>query len=360
MINIIVTPLLLKCMQRVLVMVAAIVLSLSFSNYSNLVEAESSTEDCWVIVKENYEWVHDDEQMVASHSSESNLTYDSQCRLVEKTVQTIDSLHHYFTSYNEDDTISNTTTYWYGSQGDIIYLWQEEFTYDNGVMINSTWTEFEELDGNLSINQVQTAVYLYDNEGRIILTNTTQGNSYTAVSTNYDAAGNIIEVNTTYNDQLTTSIGYEYNSENKLISETINEFYGSSQFSKTINSTYDQSGKLIFKEQHDEPNNWTIFWNYTYDDNGNKVAENFNRVGNSPWATVTTYTWGYGFEQSVSETDTSDTEEDSPFDICLILVVIALIVGSVYFISNRIAAASAKTLAEMVGNKLVGDMFEEE
>ena len=90
------------------------------------------------------------------------------------------------------------------------------------------------------------------------------------------------------------------------------------------------------------------------------MAENFNRVGNSPWATVTTYTWGYGFEQSASETDTSDTEEDSPFDICLILVVIALIVGSVYFISNRIAAASAKTLAEMVGNKLVGDMFEEE
>ena len=169
-------------MQRVLVMVAAIVLSLSFSNYSNLVEAESSTEDCWVIVKENYEWIHDDEQMVASHSSESNLTYDSQCRLVEKTVQTIDSLHHYFTSYNEDDTISNTTT----------------------------------------------------------------------------------------------------------------------------------------------------------------------------------YTWGYGFEQSASETDTSDTEEDSPFDICLILVVIALIIGSVYFISNRIAAASVKTLAEMVGNKLVGDMFEEE
>ena len=73
MINIIVTPLLLKCMQRVFVMVSAIVLSLSFSNYSNLVEAESSTEDCWVIVKENYEWIHDDEQIVASHSSNRTL-----------------------------------------------------------------------------------------------------------------------------------------------------------------------------------------------------------------------------------------------------------------------------------------------
>ena len=238
--------------------------------------------------------------------------------------------------------------------GDIIYLWQEEFTYDNGVMINSTWTEFEELDGNLSINQVQTTVYLYDDDGRIILTNTTHGTSHTAVSTNYDAAGNIIEVNTTYNDQLTTSIDYEYNSENLLIYETINEFYGSSQFSKTINSTYDQSGKLIFKEQHDEPNNWTIFWNYTYDDNGNKVAENYNRVGNSPWATVTTYTWGYGFEHSSSETDTSETEEDSSFDFCLILVVIALIVGSVYFISNRIAAASAKTWLKWLATNWLG------
>ena len=347
-------------MQRVFVMVTVIILSLSFSNYSDLVEGESPPNDCWVIVKENYEWVHDDEQMVASHSSESNLTYDSQCRLVEKTVQSIDSLHHYFTSYNEDDTISNTTTYWYDSDGEIIYLWQEEFTYDNGVMINSTWTELSDLDGNLSVNQVHTAVYFYDNDGRIILTNTTHGTSHTEVSTNYDAAGNIIEVNTTYNGQLTTSIDYEYNSENLLIYETINEFYGSSQFSKTINSTYDQSGKLIFKEQHDEPNNWTIFWNYSYDDNGNKVAENYNRVGNSPWETVTTYTWGYGFEQSALEIDTSETEEDSSFDICLILVVIALIVGSIYFVSNRIAAASAKTLAEMVGNKLVGDMFEEE
>ena len=168
--------------------------------------------------------------MVASHSSESNLTYDSQCRLVEKTVQSIDSLHHYFTSYNEDDTISNTTTYWYDSDGEIIYLWQEEFTYDNGVMINSTWTELSDLDGNLSVNQVHTAVYFYDNDGRIILTNTTHGTSHTEVSTNYDAAGNIIEVNTTYNGQLTTSIDYEYNSENLLIYETINEFYGSSQF----------------------------------------------------------------------------------------------------------------------------------
>ena len=347
-------------MQRVFVMVTVIILSLSFSNYSDLVEGESPPNDCWVIVKENYEWVHDNEQIVAIHSSESNLTYDSQCRLVEKTVQSIDSLHHYFTSYNEDDTISNTSTYWYDSDGEIIYLWQEEFTYDNGVMINSTWTEFSDLDGNLSINQVHTTVYLYDDDGRIILTNSTHGTSHTEESTIYDAAGNIIEVNTTYNGQLTTSIDYEYNSENLLIYETINEFYGSSQFSKTINSTYDQSGKLIFKEQHDEPNNWTIFWNYSYDDNGNKVAENYNRVGNSPWATVTTYTWGYGFEQSALETDTSETEEDSSFDFCLILVVIALIVGSVYFISNRIAAASAKTLAEMVGNKLVGDMFEEE
>lgn len=360
MINIIVTLLLLTCMKRASLMAAIVILSLCFTNYCPHVAGESQTDDCWVIIKENYEWVHDDEQMVASHSSESNLTYDSQCRLVEKTVQTIDSLHHYFTSYNEDDTISNTTTYWYGSDGDIISLWEEGFTYDNGVLINSTSTEFSYFDGNLSVNQVQTVVYHYDSEDRIILTNTTRDNSYTEVSTNYDPEGNIEAVNTTTNDQLTSSIDYEYNSENLLIYETINEFYGSSQFSKTINSTYDQSGKLIFKEQHDGPNNWTIFWNYTYDANGNKVSENFNRVGNSPWATVTTYTWGYGIEQSASETDTSDTEEDSSLDICLILVVIALIVGSVYFISNRIAAASVKTLAEMVGNKLVGDILEEE
>ena len=74
------------------------------------------------------------------------------------------------------------------------------------------------------INQTHRSVYLYDDDGRIILTNSTHGTSHTEVSTNYDVAGNIIEVNTTYNGQLTTSIDYEYNSENLLIYETINEF----------------------------------------------------------------------------------------------------------------------------------------
>ena len=50
-------------------MVTVIILSLSFSNYSDLVEG--ILNDCWVIVKENYEWVHDDEQIVAISSNQT-------------------------------------------------------------------------------------------------------------------------------------------------------------------------------------------------------------------------------------------------------------------------------------------------
>ena len=345
-------------MQRTALLMAVMIGILCFSN-SYLVAAEESESDyCWVIVKENYEWVHEDEEMVEMHSTESNLTYDSHCRLVERTDTSYDSLHHDFISYNEDSTISNTSRYWYDSDGEIIYLWQEGFAYENGVLTTSNWVEFSNYDGNLSVNQEYTTRYGYDSEGREILTNSTTGESFTTVDTSYDENGNIAYVNTSINGQLRTSIEYQYNSENLVITETSTTIYGSSQNSLNTNYSYDDSWKLVSTEQYDGANNWTIYQNYTYDDRGNKIVKEYNRVGNSPWATITTFTWGYGVEQSDSQTEqnVSSTEDDSSSNMWWILLLIVLILAVASFVLNRGQADVIDTLVD----KIVKQKFEEE
>ena len=93
-------------MQRITLLVAALMLTLCLTNSYAAEENQSESEDCWVIVKETYEWITDDEEMAAMHYEESNLTYDSECRLIERTDESYDSSNHDFTSYNEDGTIS--------------------------------------------------------------------------------------------------------------------------------------------------------------------------------------------------------------------------------------------------------------
>ena len=269
-------------------------ISLCFSNLYAVSAEDSETDDCWVIIKENYEWITEDEEMAAMHSMESNLSYDSQCRLFERTDTTYDSLHHKFISYNEDSTISNTSLYWYDSDGDVIYLWQETFAYQGDLVSASTWAEFSNNGGNYSLNQEQHTVYSYDSQGREVLTNSSYGDSSYTVETTYDESGNMAKVDSSTNGELSSSIEYEYDATNVLTSETLTNIYGSSQFSKTTNYSYDDSGKLVSKEQHDGPNNWTSYWNYTYDERGNKITEEFTRTGNSPWASITTFTWNYG------------------------------------------------------------------
>ena len=181
-------------MQRTSLWMAFILVSLCFSNSYAVSADDSETDECWVIVKENYEWIHEDEEMVAIHSRESNLSYDSQCRLIERTDTTSDMLEHKFIFYNEDSTISNTSLYWYDSDGDIIYLWEETFAYQDGLLTADTWTEFSNYDGNLSLNQQQHKLYSYDSQDREILTNTSHGSSSYTVETSYDDNGNVAKV----------------------------------------------------------------------------------------------------------------------------------------------------------------------
>ena len=356
--NIIIAFLLLSHMQRTSLLMAAMIAMLSFSICYSVAAEESEDDDCWVIVKENYEWINEDEEMAKMHSTESNLTYDSQCRLVERTDTSYDSLNHDFISYNEDSTISNTSRYWYDLDGDIIYLWQEGFTYENGILVSSNWVELSYYDGNFSVNQEYAISYGYDGEGREILTNSTTSDSFTTVNTTYDENGNIVYVNTSINGQLRTSIEYQYNTENRVISETSTTTYGSTQTSRMTNYSYDDSWKLVSKEQYDGPSNWTIYWNYSYDHKGNKIVEEYNRVGNSPWATITTFTWSHGTEQTASQKDldVSEPEDDSSSNICwiLLLIVLILVMASFVFSGNKIEGIS--NLIE----KIIKGKFEEE
>tara|TARA_B100001113_G_scaffold117938_2_gene96333 strand:- start:1200 stop:2300 length:1101 start_codon:yes stop_codon:yes gene_type:complete len=361
MINFITVFLLLNNMQRTSLLMAVMFAMLCFSNCYSVSAEESEDDDCWVIVKETYEWITDDEEMANMHTVESNLTYDSQCRLVERTDTSYDSQYHDFISYNEDSTISNTSRYWYDSDGDIIYLWQEGFGYENGILVSSNWIEFSNDNGNLSINQEYTTSYDYDGEGREILANSTTGESSTTVDKNYDENGNLVYVNTSINGQLRTSIEYQYNSENRVISETSTSIYGSSQTSRTTNYSYDDSWKLVSKEQHDGSNNWTIYWNYSYDDKGNQIVEEYNRVGNSPWTTITTSIWGYGTEQTGSQTDldVSDSEDESSSNTWWSLSLIILILLIIFFLASRSKVGMIGTLIDKIIEEKFEEKFEE-
>ena len=247
-------------MQRTSLWMAFILVSLCFANSYAVSAEDFETDDCWVIVKENYEWIHEDEEMVAMHSRESNLSYDSQCRLIERTDTTYDSQHHDLIFQNVDSTISNSSLYWYDSDGEIIYLWQEGYTYENGVLVNRTWAEYSEYNGTYSLHIDQYTLYSYDSQGREILSNTSYGERFYTVETTYDESGNIIKVDSLTDGGLTNSIEYEYNAANVLTSETSTNYWSNSQSSQTTNYSYDDSGKLVSKEQHDAGNNWTLYW----------------------------------------------------------------------------------------------------
>ena len=348
-------------MQRTSLLMSLILVSLCFSNCYAVSAEDSETDECWVIVKENYEWIHEDEEMAALHSMESNLTYDSQCRLIDRTDSTVDSLHHKFISYNEDSTISNTSLYWYDSDGDVIYLWEETFAYQGGVLTASTWAEFSHDGVNYSLNYDQHSVYSYDSQGREILTNTSHGESTTyTVATTYDESGNIAKVDSSTNGELRSYIEYEYDATNVLTYETLTSIYGSNQYSRTTNYSYDGSGKLVSKEQYYGPSNETTYWNYTYDERGDKITEEYTRTGSSPWNTITTFTWNYGAENTGVSSESGSSEGESTSDMWLVLLLIVLILATAYLVYNNSKIDTVRTLTGIDTDKIVEEMLEEE
>ena len=347
-------------MQRTSLWMAFILVSLCFANSYAVSAEESETDECWVIVKENYEWIHEDEEMVAMHSMESNLSYDSQCRLIERTDTTYDSQHHELIFYNEDSTISNSSLYWYDSDGEIIYLWQEGYTYENGVLVNRTWAEYSEYNGTYSLHIDQYTLYSYDSQGREILSNTSYGERFYTVETTYDESGNIIKVDSLTDGELDDSIEYEYDSVNVLITETSTDYWTNGQVSRTTNYSYDGSGKLVSKEQHDAGNNWTLYWNYTYDERGNKITEEFTRTGNSPWATITTFTWNNIIDDASSSPESGSSEGDSTSNLWLILLLIILILATAYMVVTRSKVDAVRTLTDIDTDKIIKEILEEE
>jgi YD repeat-containing protein len=167
------------------------------------------------------------------------------------------------------------------------------------------------------------------------------------------------KVDSSTNDELRSYIEYEYDSTNVLTSETLTNIYGSSQFSKTTNYSYDGSGKLVSKEQHDAGNNWTVYWNYTYDERGNKITEEYTRTGNSPWATVTTFTWNNIIENTESSQESS-SDDDSSSNTWLVILLAALILGTAYLAFTRSKVDAVRTLSSLDTDKVVEEVLEEE
>ena len=348
-------------MQRITLLVAALMLTLCLTNSYAAEENQSESEDCWVIVKETYEWITDDEEMAAMHYVESNLTYDSECRLIERTDESYDSLDHDFTSYNEDGTISNTSRYM-SYDGEIIYLWEDVYGYDDGILVSMHQVEYSYNDGNYSVNNEWNTTYAYDSEGRQILANTTSGDSSNEVVTSYDENGNVKQVNTSMNSELRNIIEYTYSSGNQITTQTITNFYGSTVVAKTTNYSYDEEGKLVSQEQYDEPNNWTIYWNMTYDDNGNKIAEEYHRVGNSPLSTLRTYTWGGEGGQSNQDmdTETSDSDDETSSTMWIVILIVAMALCSVYLIYSNNKVDVVRKFTGIDKDEIIEEVLEQE
>ena len=85
---------------------------------------------------------------------------------------------------------------------------------------------------------------------------------------------------------------------------------------------FDDNDFILFYA--DGPNNWTIYWNYTYDERGNKIIEEYSRTGNS-WGTITTFTWNYGNENAGISPDVGSSAEESTSNTWLVLLLIILI-----------------------------------
>ena len=224
----------------------------------------------------------------------------------------------------------------------------------------SGWAEYSYYEGEYSLNQDQYTSYSYDSPGREILSNTSYGDRFYTVETTYDESGNIIKVDSLTDGSLSNSIEYEYNAANVLTSETSTDYWSNGQSSKTTNYSYDDSGKLVSREQHDAGNNWTLYWNYTYDERGNKITEEFTRTGNSPWATITTFTWNNVIEDASSSPESGSSEDDSTSNLWLILLLIILILAIAYLVATRSKVDAARTLTDIDTDNIIKEILEEE
>ena len=161
-------------------------------------------------------------------------------------------------------------------------------------------------------------------------------------------------------DELYNSIEYGYDAANVLATETSTDYYTSSQYSRTTNYSYDGSGKLVSKEQYYGPSNETTYWNYTYDERGNKIIEEYTRTGNSPWGTITTFTWNYGNENAGISPDVGSSAEESTSNTWLVLLLIILILASAYMVFTRSKVDAVRTLTDIDTDKIVEEILEEE
>ena len=114
------------------------------------------------------------------------------------------------------------------------------------------------------------------------------------------------------------------------------------------------------KEQYYGPSNETTYWNYTYDERGNKITEEFTRTGSSPWSTITTFTWNYGAESTGVSSESGSSEGDSTSNMWLVLLLIVLILATAYLVYNNTKNDTVRTLTDFDTDKVIKEMLEEE
>lgn len=239
--------------------------------------------DCWAILKTVYEWVTDDQEMYDSHYMETNMTYDSECRLIlseayepEYNNKWVDAY-----TYNDDGQVLSHTNAFYDMDDPTMptYSTYSNNTYENGLLVSTHVNSCDWCDGTDARDSWVN--YTYDNENRIhtIQTSGIQPANYLTTNT-YDADGNLVNELHERDGNMTMEVQYNYSNGVLVQSYSVTQ-YGS----ETVkNYTHDASGNEISVEY--ESGGHTIYENKTYDDLGNVIVETWQRVGE-----VTEYGW---------------------------------------------------------------------
>jgi len=250
----------------------------------------SPDDDCWAILKTVHEWVTDDQEMYDRHYTETNMTYDSKCRLILS--ESYEPGYKYVNTYtyNDDGQVLSHTNSFYDMDDPTMptYSRYSNNTYENGLLVSTRVNSCDWCDG--TDDSYSWENYTYDSENRI---QTIQTNGNYLTTNTYDADGNLVNELFEIDGNMTREVQHNYSNGVLVQSYSLTQ-YGSET---VTNYTHDASGNEISAEYEDGGN--TIYENKTYDGLGNVIVETWQRVGEvteSGWdpsmTTRTTYTYG--------------------------------------------------------------------
>ena len=243
--------------------------------------SEDGSEQCWAILQTITSMEHDMQMMRDNHYTMTNFTYDSSCNLVYSSWWGGDGYGGFTNiTYNDDgqpilietgDSDWNNTT---GSLEGYLYLSYEEYTYENGLLMQ-LHTYYAE-GGDEYWN------YTYDSEGREI------SEEYTGdiKESYYNSEGKLSYTKKQTTNNYTTYNNYTYDGDGQLIQEAETSKYGSGDWYGPYYTNYTYVDGLLVSTDYGGN-----IWSYTHNEKGDVLTE-VNHWGEN-YSSIISHTWGF-------------------------------------------------------------------